>query len=81
MAGVAYFLSCHKQTQLNRVCFIFPFFFHFFGVFLASKSLRAIKWLNTSVVPRIARGPMFESPSDHDSPPPVTFGGSLWVGG
>ena len=27
MAGVAYFLSCHKQTQLNRVCFIFLFSF------------------------------------------------------
>ena len=80
MAGVAYFLSCHKQTQLNRVCFIFSFF-HFFGVFLTSKCLRAIIWLDTSVVSRIARGPRFESRSDHDSPPPVTFGGSLWVGG
>ena len=82
VAGNAYFLSCHKQTQLNRVCF-FPLFFHFFGVFLASKCQRSTIWLNTSVVSRIARGPRFESRSDHDpSPPPhVTFGSSLWVGG
>ena len=72
VAGVAYFLRCHKQTQLNRVCFIFPFF-HFFGVFLASKCLRAVIWLDTSVVSRIARGPRFESRFDHDPPPPVTL--------
>ena len=79
VAGVAYFLSCHKQTQLNRVCFFSSF--HFFGVFLASKCQRSTIWLNTSVVSRIARGPRFESRSDHDPPPPVTFGGSLWVDG
>ena len=30
--GVAHFSTSHEQTQLNRVCY-----FHFFGVFLASK--------------------------------------------
>ena len=65
VAGVAYFLSCHKQTQLNRVCFFS--FFHFFGEFLASKCQRSTIWLNTSVVSRIARGPRFESRSESRS--------------
>ena len=69
VAGDAYFLSCHTQTQLNRVCLFFLFCFHFFGVFLASKCQRSTIWLNTSVVSRIARGPRFESRSDHDPPP------------
>ena len=32
VASVAYFITGHEQTQLNR-----DLFFHFFGVFLASK--------------------------------------------
>ena len=32
VASVAYFITGHEQTQCNRVCY-----FHFFGIFLASK--------------------------------------------
>ena len=32
VTGVAYFSTCHDQTQLNRACY-----FHFFGVLRASK--------------------------------------------
>ena len=33
VTNVAYFSTCHEQTQLNRVCY----FFCYFGEFLASK--------------------------------------------
>ena len=32
VAGVAYFITGHKQTHLHKVCY-----FHFFAIFLASK--------------------------------------------
>ena len=72
------------QRASKSACFVVP------SLFRADSGTNLIKqgeiskvghWFNNSVVSRIARGPGFESRSDHDFSSPVTFGGSVWVRG